>query len=92
MGLALAEEKRSGTVFGSRLRALRLERQLTQQQLAERCGMPYQNIARIERGERTPNWDTVVRIAEALEVTPDAFLAEEEVVPEPAPKKGGKKK
>ena len=36
--------------------------------------MPYQNIARFEREEREPTWPTVLKLAEALGVSPNDFL------------------
>ena len=72
--VATMSEKRDKTGFGNRLRAVRTEPQMTQEQLAELVGMKSQNIARLESGGRTPGWDTVLKLAEALGVTPDAFL------------------
>ncbi len=64
----------SASAFGTRLRALRLERGLTLQQLAERSGMHLQGLAKIESGQRShPAWDTVCSLAEAMGVPTDAF-------------------
>jgi len=72
----VARQKRKPTAFGLRLRALREAAGLTQLQLGERAEpkLSYQTIARYERGAVEPTWPTVVAIAEALSVTPDAFL------------------
>lgn len=73
MVTTLAEEKHDTTGFGPRLRALREAKNLTQQQLAELTGMQYQNIARLERGDRSPSWKTVLKLAEALDCEPNDF-------------------
>ena len=72
-------EDRDTTGFGLRLRTLRIERGLTLDALAERAGMKHQNIVRFESGGREPNWQTVLRLAAALGVTPDAFLPLDEL-------------
>jgi transcriptional regulator with XRE-family HTH domain len=69
----LAEEKQDTTGFGSRLRVLREAAGLTQEELAEKVGMNYQNIGRLERGDRSPSWKTVLKLAEALGVEPNDF-------------------
>ena len=45
----------------------RLDKNLSQRELAERCGTTQSAIARLERGGRPPRIDTLLRIAEALE-------------------------
>ncbi|MBM4783171.1 MAG: helix-turn-helix domain-containing protein [Archangiaceae bacterium] len=55
--------------FGLRLRALRLERELSQEQLAEAAGMSRDAVARLELGGRWPRLDTALRLAEALMVS-----------------------
>lgn len=74
----LAKEKQDTTGFGERLRALRVAAGLTQQQLADRLKMRATNITRLENGGRTPSWDTVLRIAKALNAEPNDFLPEAE--------------
>ncbi|HEY1191312.1 MAG TPA: helix-turn-helix transcriptional regulator [Gemmata sp.] len=79
MATEVAKEKDT-TGFGQRLRALREARGLSQAGLGELCSpaMTYQNIARLERSDRTPSWDTVLRLADALQVSTEEFRAKGE--------------
>lgn len=56
-----------GAIFGERLRELRVERNLTQTELAERCGSNRPFISNLERGVKVPSLTMVLRLAEALE-------------------------
>lgn len=47
--------------------ALREDRNLTQAELAERCGIHQSDVSRIERGSISPTTRTLRRIAEALD-------------------------
>ena len=69
--------------FAGRLRELRGEAGLTQEQLAERVGVKRDAIARWERGTREPSWSNVVALADALGVSCDAFRQEPRPAPEP---------
>lgn len=63
-------------LFGSTLRALRLARGLTQEQLAERAQVHRTYLASIEAGHRNVAIVNVVYLARALDVTPsDLFSA-----------------
>ena len=42
--------------------------------LAERAGLTQQAVSYIERGMRTPNLDTLLRITDALGIEPDELL------------------
>lgn len=57
-------------LFGERLRELRTERNLSQEQLAELAGLDRNYIGQIERAERNVALVNIVRIAKALEVQP----------------------
>jgi transcriptional regulator with XRE-family HTH domain len=52
-----------------RLRAIRVERDLTQAQVAEKARMSANYYAKIERGEVRPSIDMYERIAKALKIT-----------------------
>ncbi|MFI1562220.1 helix-turn-helix domain-containing protein [Streptomyces sp. NPDC020490] len=54
--------------IGDRIRAVRRERGLTQEALAETAGMDRQAINRIEQGHQSALVDNLIRIADALEV------------------------
>jgi predicted transcriptional regulator len=45
----------------------RVQKNLSQRELAELCGTTQSAIARLERGGRPPRIDTLLRIAEALD-------------------------
>lgn len=56
-----------GVIFGQRLRELRTGRNLTQGELAERCGSNHPFISNLERGVKVPSLTMILRLAEALE-------------------------
>ncbi|HEV7302443.1 MAG TPA: helix-turn-helix domain-containing protein [Tepidisphaeraceae bacterium] len=56
------------TVFGKRLLALRDAAGLTQEQLAKASGFDYKHIGSLERGDKTPSFEAIERIAGALKV------------------------
>lgn len=53
---------------GRRIKELRQKRKLTQQAVADATGMLASNYARLERGSSNMTLDTLVRIANVLEV------------------------
>ena len=53
--------------IADKVSARRVEKNLSQRELAELCGTTQSAIARLERGGRRPHIDTLLRIAEALE-------------------------
>jgi transcriptional regulator with XRE-family HTH domain len=69
--------------FPGRLRELREQAGLTQQELGERVGVTWEAISRWERGTREPSWSNVVALANALGVSCDAFRQEPAAAPEP---------
>ena len=74
----------SASWFADRLRELRSQAGLTQQQLADKTDMTRDGIAQLERGRCTPSWDSVLAICSALGVSCEAFRQ----APADAPKKG----
>ncbi|WBB94259.1 helix-turn-helix transcriptional regulator [Verrucosispora sp. WMMC514] len=60
--------------FGQRVRILRAERGLTQQQLADAIGLTRTSVTNIEAGRQETLATTLVRLATALDVVPGALL------------------
>ena len=60
--------------FGERLRELRLERHVNQDELAHRAGLHRSHIGLLENGKRDAQLTTVFRLASALEVPPSQLL------------------
>lgn len=63
--------------FATRLKEMRLGRKLTQGRLAELTGVSLRMYHRWENGESTPYLDTLVKLADVLEVTTDELLGRE---------------
>jgi transcriptional regulator with XRE-family HTH domain len=56
-----------GEIFGRRLRELRLERNLTQDALAQLVATSKPFISDMERGVKVPSLTMILRLADALE-------------------------
>lgn len=59
--------------IGERLRAARKEKGLTQTELAERLGISFVGVSQWESGKRNPKKETLVRLADVLDV-PVSYL------------------
>jgi transcriptional regulator with XRE-family HTH domain len=64
--------------FAQRLKQLRTTRNLTQTRLAELLAISPRVYSRWETGDVTPHFDTIVRIAELLEVSLDDLARRKE--------------
>jgi transcriptional regulator with XRE-family HTH domain len=73
VAVALAKKNSAAVAFGVRLRELREAKGWTQAELGERAEMMYQEISRMERGERLPTWETLLKLADALDESLDSF-------------------
>ena len=66
---------RSGRIqFGRRMRVLRRDRGLSQEQLAAKAGLHRAYVGRVERGEQNISLDNILRLAAALEVDPSELV------------------
>lgn len=72
------------TAFAERLKTLRESRKLTQARLAELIGVNSRAYNRWERGNFIPQLDTLVKIADVLNVTLDELVGRTTTVREPA--------
>ncbi|MCT4562913.1 MAG: helix-turn-helix domain-containing protein [Maledivibacter sp.] len=61
-------------ILGKSIKKYRLEEELTQEKLAGLTGLSVQYIGNIERGNTTPSLETVMKICEALKITPNHLL------------------
>lgn len=70
----MSKEVTPSEAFKERLRAARGLRSLSQGELGLRAGLPPSSIAHFEGGSRKPSFDTLRKLANALEVTTDYLL------------------
>jgi transcriptional regulator with XRE-family HTH domain len=71
--------------LGARVKLLRRERRLTQEELAERAGLTSKFVGEVERAESNPSAASLARMAGALSVSMgDLFEADPDIIPIPA--------
>ena len=56
-------------VTGQRIRSYRLRKKLSQEELAERCGLHPTYIGQVERGEKNATIESISRIADGLGIS-----------------------
>ena len=61
-------------LFGRQLRELRLDRELSQEKLAELCGVHRNYIGRVERAETNMKFDRVIKLSAGLKVRPELLF------------------
>jgi transcriptional regulator with XRE-family HTH domain len=66
--------RQEAEIFGATVRRLRLERDRTQEQLAEAAGLTSTYIGMLERGTKVPSLTVVLRLARGLKVAPAVLL------------------
>ena len=54
--------------FATKVKAIRLSKKLNKSKLSELAGLDISYIGKIERGEKSPNLRTIVKLAKALNV------------------------
>jgi transcriptional regulator with XRE-family HTH domain len=69
--------------FSERIRAVRMMRGITQEQLAEMADISRVMIGRYETTDQLPALDTLIRIADALGVSTDYLLGRTEAMEAP---------
>lgn len=60
--------------FGEKLKQLRKNQKMTQQQLAERLGVAKSVVSYYESVDRYPSYDVMIKIAKTFHVTSDYLL------------------
>lgn len=58
-----------GKLVGDRIKLLRLEQGLTQEDVADKAGIDASHLGRLERGERNPSLAVVEKVIYALGIT-----------------------
>ena len=77
--------------FNERLKTIREEKGLTQQQLSDRSGVSVRTIQNYESGSYSPRFGIVDKLAEALEISSSELLGQSGMlVAEAAEKDGGR--
>ena len=61
-------------IVARNIRRLRAERDITQEELAERAGLNRNYVGMIEREENAPTVDTLEKLSEVLQVEPTSLL------------------
>ena len=72
--------------FADRLRSTRDAKSLSQAEMAERTGLQPSAISHFETGRRTPSFDNLRRLADALSVSVDYLLGREDQAKTAGPK------
>jgi transcriptional regulator with XRE-family HTH domain len=73
--------------FGQNLRRCRQRAGLSQEELGERAGLHRTEVGKLEKGERLPRVDTMLRLAGAMALRPEELV--EGIHWTPAPTKFG---
>lgn len=60
--------------FGEAVRRLRESQAISQEELADRCGLHRTYVGSVERGERNVSLVNIVRLAQALKAPPATLL------------------
>lgn len=74
----MSEAPSPADVFSQRLQSARDARDLSQQDLARKTGLPASSISHFEGGGRKPSFDNLHKLADALNVTTDYLLGRSE--------------
>ncbi|MEK6590958.1 MAG: helix-turn-helix transcriptional regulator [Nitrospinota bacterium] len=69
-------------ILGKRIRLLRESKGFTQEELGEKAGLSYKFVGEVERGEVNISLDSLIGIADALNVKiNDIFPSEKDIFP-----------
>ena len=65
-------------IFNKRLRLARIKKKLTQQKMADQLEISLNAYQKYEQAERAPSLETLVKIADILEVSTDYLLGRDD--------------
>lgn len=68
LGKGSRSDARLNVIFGDVLRSFRIEKGLTQEELAIECGMDRAYVSELERGLKEPCLSTILRLTNTLKV------------------------
>ena len=60
--------------FGAKFKQLRIDNNLTQNQLAEKLGIKQTNISNWENDKTRPEYENLIKLAKIFDVTTDEIL------------------
>ncbi len=63
--------------IGNKIQVFRKRANLTQKELGEKIGVSYQQISQYEQDKRKPKYETLNKIATALDVDTELFITQE---------------
>jgi transcriptional regulator with XRE-family HTH domain len=69
-----SQEDKNLAAFGKRVAAIRLQRNMTQDQLADKAGLSIDTISAIERGRRWARLTTLHQLAKGLRISTDELF------------------
>ena len=61
-------------LVGARIRGFRKEKRLSQEELAEKCSLHPTYIGQLERGEKNPTIESVMKVEDGLEIPIDQLF------------------
>ncbi len=66
--------------IGSRIRYYRREKNLSQEELAERSGLSFSFIGQLERGSKQPTIDSLYKITKGMDLSISDFLKDLDII------------
>ena len=65
--------------MGEKLKSLRIEKKLTQKQVADRIGLAISAVSSYESGTRYPSYDVLAKLARIFHVSTDYLLGKTDI-------------
>lgn len=72
----MTEGSISGEAFGKRLKEIRLKKSIPIEQIISKVGCTRPYLFQLERGQKKPSMDTLVRLTRVLDVSSDELLCD----------------